>query len=483
MKQLNLVLILVSCTLAGCHPGSEKTSVTRDATRPNIIYILADDLGYGDLSILGQKTLKTPHIDRIASEGMIFTQHYAGAPVCGPSRAVLMTGQHTGHTEIRGNKAFPGIGVAPLNPDFLTLPEAIKTNTNYTTAMSGRWHLGGELSNQTPHHRGFDYHFGKLSSDYPNKVGVMIDHLWDEKGKHIPYDAYSKSFTEPMYENGELFELSTTEQAMRPINMDELVTDKAVRYIKQKRDQPFFLYVAYSMVHAPMEYHEKYPVPANDWPEEERAFASMLQALDAYVGQIIAAIDDAEIRDNTIVIFTSDNGAHNEGHDVEFFDSNGPYREYKRSFYDGGFLAPTFIKWPGVIKPGSTSDHLSAFWDVMPTLCDIAGAPIPPQTDGISFLPTLRGEKQTPHEFLYWEFNEDIYKKKGNYKQAVRLNEWKGVHYLNDDRFELYRVADDISEAHDVAAQYPEVVAQIKTIMKQEHTPSDRFPLLASERP
>ncbi|MEM9157889.1 MAG: arylsulfatase [Verrucomicrobiota bacterium] len=483
MIRFSLSLLLLSTLLfSGCSKPSQETISANSGDRPNIIYILADDLGWGDISHLGQKTLKTPNIDRLAVEGMTLTQHYAGAPVCGPSRAVLLTGQHTGRTEIRGNKAIKGIGVAPLSPDFLTLPEAIKQNTDYTTAMSGRWHLGGELSDQMPHQRGFDYHFGKLSSNYPNKVGVMIDHLWDEKGKHVPYEMYSKANTEPMYENGELFNLAEIDQAMRPINMDELVTDKAVRYITQKREKPFFLYVAYSMVHAPMEYHAKYPVPENDWPENERAFASMLQALDAYVGQILQATKDAGIDENTLIIFASDNGAHNEDHDVEFFDSNGPYREYKRSFYDGGFLSPTFARWPNTIKAGSTSDHLSAFWDVMPTLCDIAGAPIPDQTDGISFLPTLKGETQIPHEFLYWEFNEDIYKKKGNYKQAVRLKDWKGIYYINDDRFELFNVHTDISEENNVAEQHPEVVKTIKRIMEREHTPSERFPLLKSER-
>ena len=377
--------------------------------------------------------------------------------MCAPSRAVLMTGQHTGHTEVRGNKAFPGIGVAPLNPNVLTLPEAIKQNTPYTTAMCGRWHLGGELSKQTPFDRGFDYHFGKLSSDYPNKVGVMIDQLWNTDGKHVPYATYSGLNTEPLYENGVLFDLTSEEQTMRPINMDELVTDKAVRYIKTPRQQPFFLYVAYSLVHAPMEYHEKYPIPKNDWPERERAFASMLKALDDYVAKILIAVEESGQKNDTVIIFTSDNGAHNEDHDVEFFDSNGPFREYKRSFYDGGYRSPTIVRWPGVVKPGSRTNHLSAFWDVMPTLCEIAGAPIPVQTDGKSFLPTLKGEAQKQHEFLYWEFNENIHKEKGHYKQAVRLQNWKGIYDINEDRFELYNTGRDISETNNVAPEHPAI--------------------------
>jgi arylsulfatase A-like enzyme len=286
-----------------------------------------------------------------------------------------------------------------------------------------------------------------------------------------------------MYENGKLFNLSETEMSMRPINMDELVTDKAIHFIKKEKDKPFFLYVAYSLVHEPMEYHEKYPIENNDWPEEERAFASMLKALDDYVAKILQAVDEVGIAENTVVIFTSDNGAHSEGgHDVKFFNSNGDFKEYKRSFYEGGFHSPMVVRWPGVVKPGSVTGHISAFWDVMPTLCEIAGAPMPAHTDGISFVPTLKGEEQTPHEFLYWEFNENIHLQKGEYKQAVRMGKWKGIYYINDDRFELYDLNDDIAETRNVANENLEIVSQIRRIMKEQHTPSERFPLLKNER-
>ena len=476
----NLIYVSILLLASPACKGPKKQAENKQ--NPNIIYILADDMGYGDISLLGQEKLETPNIDRLASQGMTFTRHYAGSAVSGPSRCVLMTGQHTGHAVIRGNKAIEGIGVAPLSEDVITLPEAIKKNTNYTTAMCGRWHLGGELSDQTPYDRGFDYHFGKLSSDYPNKVGVMIDQLWDENGEHVPYGTYSKLNTEPMYENGELFDLSEKEMNMRPINMDELVTDKTVRYIKKDRKKPFFMYVAYSLVHAPMEYHKKYPVKNKDWPEEERAFASMVYALDDYVGKILRAIDEAGIRENTIVIFTSDNGAHNEGHDVEFFNSSGKFKEYKRSFHEGGFREPMFVRWPGVVEEGSTSGHISAFWDVMPTLCEISGAPIPEQTDGISFLPELKGEKQKKHDYLYWEFNESIYKKKNQYKQSVRMGDWKGIYYIDDERFELYNLKKDIAEKNNLADKKPGIVKQIKDIMKKAHVPSERFPLLKEER-
>lgn len=473
-----IVAIIVLCgVFFSCNPAEKKTN-----TSPNIIYILADDLGYGDLGVLGQKMIQTPHLDNLASEGMLFMHHYSGSAVCGPSRGVLMSGQHTGHAAIRGNKAFKGIGVATLDPNIPTLPETIKNNTNYTTAMCGRWHLGGELSDQTPFHRGFDYHFGKLSSDYGNKFGVMIDTLWDENGQHVTHDKYSKIQAEPMYENGQLFNLSEKEMDMRPINMDELVTDKAIRFIQKEKDQPYFLYVAYALVHSPMEYHSKHPVENAEWPEEERAFASMLMALDDYVGKIVKTVEESGESENTIIIFTSDNGAHSHGHDVEFFNSNGDFKEYKRSFYDGGFHSPMIVRWPGVVEPNTKNNHISAFWDVMPTLCDIAGAPKPEHTDGISFLPSLKGEEQPQHEYLYWEFNEDVNGKKIHFKQAVRKGDWKGIYIIDEDKFELFNLKQDVSEMKDLSAQHPEIVKEMETIMTEAHVPNERFPLLKEER-
>ncbi|WKN44880.1 arylsulfatase [Tunicatimonas pelagia] len=450
---------------------------------PNIIYILADDLGYGDLSLLGQTSFATPHIDRLASQGMRFTQHYSGSAVCAPSRASLMTGLHTGHTAVRGNEHLPNIGVAPLSAEQVTLPEAIKTGTDYVTGMTGRWHLGGELSDQTPHDRGFDYHWGKLSSDFPNHVGVMIDNLWDGSGKHRPYAGYAAINTEPMYENGALYHLTDANLARCPINTDDMVTHKAKQFIADHRDQPFFLYVAYSLPHAPMEYHERHPVASDTLPATERAFVSMVLALDNYLGQLLHQLDTLGLSDNTVVIFTSDNGAHNEGgHDYRYFNSNGPFREYKRSFHEGGLHAPMIVRWPGKVPPGSTTDHVSAFWDVLPTLCDVAGAPVPEGTDGISFLPTLLGQEQPQHDYLYWEFNETVDFQKNQYKQAVRKGLWKGIYYIEQDAFELYDLSRDRGEDNNVAKQHPTVVAELRQIMQIAHEPSERFPLTKEER-
>ncbi len=470
----------VAATLAGCEVAEPAVQA------PNIIYILADDLGYGDIGVLGQKTIPTPNIDRMAREGMIFTNHHSGAPVSAPSRCVLMTGKHTGHSSIRGNKSISQVGVAPLWPSDATLPEAIGNGTDYVTGMCGRWHLGGELTNQTPWHRGFDYHFGKLSADFRNLPNVMVDALWDEGGKHVPYAVYSERNVEAMFCNGEYYDLSPEEQASRPVNMDRLVTDKAKGFIRNNLGNPFFLYVAYSLVHAPLEYHDATPVEASDWPEVERAFASMLMSLDKYVGEIIDEVDRLGIADNTLIVFTSDNGPHGEGgHDHEFFDSNGDMRGFKRDLYLGGTRVPMIARWKGTVAPGSQTGLLSAFWDVMPTICDLAGAPPPECTDGISFAPTLLGQpQQEKHEYLYWEFNERSSRSDpgAEYKQSVLTDDWKAIHYLDRGTVEFYELEGDGKEIHDTAADHPREVARALEWMKNSHVQNPIFPMTREER-
>lgn len=481
---MNKLLLLSSCaTTMGMMACSGQA--VEQAPKPNIIYILADDLGYGDLGILGQKTIPTPNIDRLAAEGMIFTNHYAGAPVSGPSRGCLMTGKHTGHSTIRGNKAIPGVGVVPISPSDITLPEAIKTNTDYVTGMCGRWHLGGELTDQTPFHRGFDYHFGKLSADFLNRHGVMIDLLWNEKGEHIPYSEYSKKNVEPMYENGNYYNLSEQDQQERPINMDRLVTNRALDFIVREKEKPFFLYVAYSLVHAPMEYHSDTPVSANDWPEAERCFASMVMSLDKYVGEIMECVDREGLGERTMIIFASDNGAHNEGHDYRFFRSTGDFRGYKRDLYEGGCHTSMFARWTGTIPAGSKTDLLSAFWDVMPTICELGGAPIPQQTDGISFAPTLLGKSQLKkHEYLYFEFDEcsDRIRPRKEFKQSVVFDHWKVIKYIDTDKIEVYDLEKDPTEDHDLASKHPELVAKALKYMDESHVQNQVYPLTLKER-
>ena len=483
---MNKLLTFGSCmTLVGLTSCTEKAT-QEIAPKTNIIYILADDLGYGDIGITGQKIIKTPNIDKLAMDGMIFLNHYTGSSVSGPSRCSLMTGKHTGHCTIRGNKSIASVGVVPMNADDITLPEAIKTNTNYTTGMCGRWHLGGELTNQTPYHRGFDYHFGKLSADFRNLHGVMIDPLWDENGTHISYKEYSKKNIEPMYENGKYYNLTQEELNQRPMNMDRMVTNKAIKYIEDHQKEPFFLYVAYSLMHAPMEYHADMPVEANDWPEEERAFASMMMSLDKYVGEIVAQVDRLGMAENTLIIFTSDNGAHNEGgHDYRFFQSTGDFRGYKRDLYDGGTHTPMFARWTGTIPAGSTNKVLTAFWDIMPTICELAGAPIPEQTDGISFAPTLLGQPQTKtHDYLYWEFNEKSAQEqpRHEYKQAVVFDNWKVVKYIDKDIIEVFDLSNDRSEENNLAEKHPEVIKKALKYMEESHVQNMIFPMTKEER-
>lgn len=475
-----LFLVLLCTCGPAPSPPAEPNSYP---PRPNIIYILADDMGFGDLSVLGQRSFRTPHIDRLAAEGMLFTQHYAGSAVCAPSRATLMTGLHTGHSPVRGHVSIPGIGVAPLTDSVMILPEAIKRGTDYTTAMSGRWHLGGELSDQTPFDRGFEYHFGKLSADFPNRTGVFNGSLYDEAGHHVPYEVYRARAVEPMYENGSYYNLNAEELAADTINMDRMVTDKAKAYISRRRTRPYFLYVAYSIPHEPMDYHSDFPV-SDSLPPAERAFVSMMLALDAYVGELVAAVDDSGQKENTLILFTTDNGAHSEGgHSFTYFNSSGPFSEYKRSFHEGGLRAPLIARWPGTVAAGSRSDHLCAMWDMLPTVCELAGASPPDPTDGISIVPTLTGRgKQAEHDYLYWEFNENLRFQKTEFKQAVRAGKWKGIYYIDEDRFELYDVTVDMAEREDVAAGHPAVVRRLRKMMQQAHTPSGRFPLLAAER-
>lgn len=467
--------------------GAEKKNGRNQTDKPNIIYILADDMGYGDISIFGQKKFSTPNLDRLANEGMVFTNHYCGGPVSSASRCCLMTGQHLGHAKVRGNKSLPGVGVMPLDPDIPTIPEAIKLNTDYVTGMSGRWHLGGELSDQTPYHRGFDYHFGKLSSNYGNGYGVMIDPLWTEDGTHRPYEEYSKMHIEPMYENGRLYNLSEKElRESRPVNMDAMITDKAIEFVADNKDNNFFLYVAYALPHSPMEFHEATPPTGymnEAWPETERAFASMVQALDSYVGKIMNGVDSLGIKEKTIIIFSSDNGPHNEGgHSVNFFKSNGQFSGYKRDLYDGGCHAPMIVRWPGHIEGGSKSDLLSAQWDIMPTVCELAGAPIPEHTDGISFAPTLRGKRQAKkHDVLYWEFSEHPAKKCMWPRQSVVFDNWKVIRYIEEDRYEVFDLSTDVAEGYDLSARRPDLIKKAKAIMDREHVYNEYYPIFEEE--
>ena len=443
--------------------------------KPNIIYILADDLGYGDLSLTGQEKFQTPNIDKLAKDGMFFTQHYSGSTVCAPSRSSLMTGLHTGHTFIRGNKEIEPEGQYPLDSSVVTIAEYLQAG-GYVTGIFGKWGLGYPLSEGDPNNQGFDEFYGYNCQ----RVGhnYYPYHMWNNGKKEIIEGNRGK--------NTEVYG-------------PEIIHQKALSFIEKNKNQSFFMYypsvIPHAELKAPEEYINKFRgklLPENkyhgvdDGPsyknggygsqeEPHAAFAAMMYILDKQVGEIRKKVEDLGIAENTIIIFTSDNGPHQEGGaDPNYFDSNAQLRGYKRDLYEGGIRVPLIAYWPNKINPNSTTNHLSAFWDFLPTACDIAYIDSPKNIDGVSFLPTLLGEKQKKeHKYLYWEFHEH------GGKQAVRLGEWKGVR-LNmskapDAPIELYNLTSDIGEKNNVAAENPEIVEKILNIMKQSHTASAEF--------
>ncbi|HLN56639.1 MAG TPA: arylsulfatase [Bacteroidales bacterium] len=443
---------------------------------PNIIYILADDLGYGDLSCYGQEKFSTPNIDRLASQGMLFTQHYTGCTVSAPSRCSLLTGLHTGHASIRGNKGWEPEGQYPMAASAVTIPEMLKTK-GYVTGAFGKWGLGFVDSEGDPNKQGIDEFFGfncqSLAHNY------YPDHLWHNHEKIL------------LHEN---------DSSKKGAYSAEVIHKESLKFIENNKDKPFLMFYTTTIPHAELfakeEYMNKFrgkftpekvfkgtddgPTfrlgPYGSQPEGHAAFAAMVTQLDDYVGEILSKLKELGLEENTIVMFASDNGPHLEaGADPDFFNSNGPLRGYKRDMYDGGIRTAFMVKWPGRVKAGSRTDHVSAFWDVMPTLAEITGAALPENTDGISFLSTLQGKKnQKQHDYLYWEFHE-----LGG-KTGVRMGNWKAIR-LNVDKnpngeIELYDIGTDIEEKNNVAASNPEVVKRAEEIMKTAHIPSEVFP-------
>ena len=437
--------------------------------RPNIIYIMADDLGYGDLSCFGQTKFKTPNIDRLAAEGVTFTNYYAGSTVCAPTRCVLMTGVHTGRAFVRGNREVQPEGQAPMPADIVTLPRLLK-KAGYTTGMFGKWGLGAPGSESDPAEH-FDVFYGyncqrQAHTFYPT-------HLWSNE-KKIPLD-------------GETYSA-------------DLISEQLLQFVRDNQDKPFFAYVPFTIPHAAMHVPEEDHAPwRKKWPQFDdkigkykgpqvknpvAAVAGMMTRMDRHVGQLMALLEELGIDDNTIVSFTSDNGPHKEGgHDPEFFNSNGPLRGHKRDLYEGGIRVPFVARWPGKIKPNTKNDLPVAMWDVLPTCLDIAKAPSPADIDGVSYLPALLGqmEKQKKHPYLYWAFYE-----RGG-KQAVRWGKWKAVRNnvgkAPNSTPELYDLTSDIGEAANIADQHPEVVKKMAAFMKEAHTPSPRWSFGGRKKP
>ena len=457
--------------IAGTSIFSSVTATAAELAKPpNVIYILTDDLGIGDLGCYGQQKLKTPNIDRLAEEGMRFTDHYSGNTVCSPSRAVLMTGQHPGHVHCRGNGNENGFA---LDPKMTTLPRMFK-NAGFATGAFGKWGLG--VTNL---------------EGAPNPLTHGFDHYTGWKSQMIAHTYYPTSIVR----DGE-------EVPMEPGTfVHDLIMDDAFDFIKESvtAQQPFFCYiptaVPHAAMHAPADLQEKwrkvYPEfddkigkygagPGEDCPPVKNpiaGFAAMMENLDNQIGELLDMLVELGVDENTIVLFASDNGAHHEGgHDPEFWNSNGPLRGIKRDLYEGGIRTPFMVRWPGKITAGSTSAHLSAFWDVLPTMAELAGQPIPEQSDGLSIVPTLLGEgEQQQHAYIYHEFirgNEKPYS-----SRSLRLGDWKAVQVRAKGKqagfkpIEIYNLKDDLSETKDLAKQYPEMVDKMQGYMDEAHTP------------
>ena len=438
--------------LAGCQ--SEFTGQSRRADMPNIIFILADDLGYGDLGCYGQKRLKTPNLDQMAAEGMRFTQCYAGATVCCPSRSSLLTGKHTGHCRHRANKSYLGGKETriPFGPEDITFGDVLKS-AGYTTAIIGKWHLGGksDLKNIPPY-LGFDYSLYSATAE-------------PTKGKHYP---------EWLWKNGPKFPIKANQNGKKGEYMDGIFTNDAMNFISQNKNKPFFLYLSYQMVHSPMDPPTDEPYSNEDWPELERRFAAMTTRLDYNVSKVLAHLKKLGLDKNTIVFFTSDNGPHHEGgHDHTFFDSNGPLRGYKRDLYEGGIRVPMIVRWPGKVPAGKVSEALWYFADVLPTLAELAEAQAPPDTDGISVLAALLGQKQnTDDRFLYWEFHS-----RRRFKQAARWRNFKAVRLALDKPLELYNLFEDIAEENNIANRHPEIIVKFEDYLAAARTDSPFWPI------
>lgn len=462
---MKLLLALLFLSTAHCLFSAEPDSAQASKSRPNIVWIMADDLGYADLGCYGQKVITTPHLDRMAKEGMRFTHFYSGATVCAPSRSVLMTGLHHGHTRIRGNAGQQNPAAQALKPDDVTVASVLK-KAGYKTALIGKWGLGnvGAAESGLPHKQGFDYFYGYLSQHHAHNH--FPDYLWRNESKEP-----LSNIIVPVGEDGAGYATEAIHYA------DDLFADDALKFVTENKAAPFFLYWAMVIPHANNErgkilgdgahVPDYGPYKDKNWPNQDKGQAAMITRLDSYVGRMMEHLKALGIAENTLVIFSSDNGPHNESkHDLERFDPNGPYTGIKRSLTDGGIRVPFIAWWPGKVKPGE-SEHVGYFPDFMPTAAELAGTPAPEQTDGISLVPVLTGKEQPKHDFLYWEFHE------GGFKQAALYQgRWKGIRTGGPDApVQLFDQQNDIAELTNVANKHPDIADKIGAYLKTARTP------------
>ncbi|NOR76439.1 MAG: sulfatase-like hydrolase/transferase [Draconibacterium sp.] len=506
-KKLFFIFIAIGFFLgiAGCN--STNKSSDNFIQKPNIIYILADDLGYGELGCFGQELIETPNIDKLAEVGVKFTEHYSGAPVCAPSRCVLLTGKHSGHAQVRGNDEWgvrgdvwgyesmiadsPLEGQRPMEEGTITIGEKMQ-QAGYKTAMFGKWGLGAPHTHSIPTKMGFDFFVGyncqrQAHTYYPVHLYKNEARLYLGNDTVAPNTKLEKGADPYDFNSYKKYNL----QSYSP----DVMFNELTGFVNENNDNPFFIYWASPIPHAALQAPKRWvDYYVNKFGDEEpylgnkgyfphryphAAYAAMVSYLDENVGKLVQQLKDLGIYDNTLIVFTSDNGAtYNGGTDSPWFNSGGPFKiEYgwgKGFTHEGGIRTPMIASWPGHTKPGTESHHISAFWDVMPTLCEIAGVDSPENGDGISFLPALVGEEQIAHEHLYWEFPSY------GGQQAVRMGKWKAIRkniMKGNMTLELYNLEEDIQEQNNIAENHPDIVKQMEEIMVKEHVPavSERF--------
>ena len=441
-----MVMGMISGTACMASPGQ----------KPNIIFIMADDLGYGDLGCYGQDRIQTPNINGLAREGMRFLQAYAGSTVCAPSRCSLMTGKHNGHNRIRDNIPH---GIF-LQPDDFTLAELLK-QAGYRTGGIGKYSLGNPGSWGVPLNQGFDYYYGQLNQDQA----------------HFYYPHY-------LWENDKVILLSGNRAERKREYTHDLYTEKALAFIEENKHRPFFLYLPYTIPHFsdyPSNSPDHYIVPSDvpytdrDWSQTSKNYAAMITRLDRDIGKILALLKDLGLDENTMVIFTSDNGPLKRIPDAyEFFNSSGPLRGGKRDMYEGGIRVPFIVRWKEVVASAEVSEEVICFWDVLPTFAEIIGYPAPLRTDGISFFPTLLGREKKEHEYLYWDYGHV----RETFIQAARLGPYKGIRYFTEtgSEFELFDLSVDPGETENIASRNPSVVSDIISIMAEAYVYDEAYP-------
>jgi arylsulfatase A-like enzyme len=445
---LAFLILLLGMTSPIAHAGGKPR-------KPNVIFILADDLGYGDLGCYGQQKIKTPNLDRMAAQGMLFKQAYAGSTVCAPSRCALMTGKHTGHATIRGNKT------VPLGARDVTIAALLKA-AGYVTGLIGKWGLGEPGTTGIPTRQGFDTFFGYLNQVHAHNY--YPDYLWRNEAKVALPNVVQKGVA-----------------VKKVVYAPDLFTEQALQFLEKNKGHPFFLYLAYITPHANneagkegMEVPSDEPYSREPWPQAQKNHAAMITRMDRDIGRLFDKLRELGLDDDTIVFFSSDNGPHQEGGgDPFFFRSAGPLRGFKRSLHDGGVRVPMMVRWPGKVPAGKQSDLVWAFWDFLATACDLAGLAAPAGLDGVSVAPTLLAEgPQKQHDFLYWEFHER------GFQQGARMGDWKAVRAKQGECLELYDLGKDIGEKDNIAAQHPDIVERLERYLAGARTDSVEWPIV-----